>query len=147
MAGGLASSRPVDARSGAGAGVRIGTLDVLRHLFAVAVIFQHMPSKTRYSPELNRTIGELVSYVDGAVLGFFLISGLLSSSGSGNASFFASARRQAWRLLLPFTLFSLLYGVLLTALGKSSLEDGLWRLLTLQGSGPQLYFLPYLLAV
>lgn len=126
--------------------IRSGSIDALRHLLCVAVIIQHMTSKARYSPELNEAITRFASHIDGAVMGFFLLSGLFSSIGSGQG-WQAGLRRQLTRLLPPFVLFSLLNGAALSMLGKADPAVELIRLLTLQGSGPQLYFLPYLLLV
>jgi hypothetical protein len=120
------------------------TIDLLRHGFSLAVILQHMTSGSRYSPETNEILRTLVDWVDGAVLGFFLLSGFLYKSPLDAVAFL---RRQAARLLAPFLLFSLLYAVALALLGKETLESGLWATLRMRGAGMQLYFLPFLFLV
>ncbi|MBC7957621.1 MAG: acyltransferase family protein, partial [Cytophagales bacterium] len=121
-----------------------GGLDLLRHLFCVAVIVQHMASASRYSLHTNQGLASVISWVDGAVLGFFFISGFLFKDPENLQVY---AKRQALRLLLPFFIFSLLYAVALAVVGKAELASSLASTLILQGSGMQLYFLPYLLLV
>ena len=88
-------------------------------------------------------------YIDGAILGFFLISGFFTKEP-------LQFSIQTWlenfgtcfkKLFIPFFLFSLVNGFLVWALGKQSLSDGLWLTITLTGSSMQLYFLPYLFYV
>lgn len=119
-------------------------IDLLRHLFCVAVIVQHMASASRYSPQTQHALSTVSSWVDGAVFGFFFLSGYLFRPPGDMR---AHVRKQAWRLLLPFLVFSLLYAGALAAAGKASLASGLVATLTLQGAGMQLYFLPFLLVV
>lgn len=118
---------------------RSGAIDALRHLLSIAVIVQHTQSLTRYPPEINGAIANVVTYIDGAVMGVFLLSGLFSTVGS-QQGWLDDLLRQARRLLLPFVLFSLVNGLALSALGKADIRQELIRLLTLQGSGPQLNF-------
>lgn len=119
-------------------------IDLLRHLFSVAVILQHMASGSRYSVETNLKLTSIVDWVDGAVIGFFFISGFLLKDPH---NFLAYAKKQAIRILIPFFLFSLLYTVILSILGKATLWNGLVATATLHGSGPHLYFLPFLLFI
>lgn len=119
-------------------------LDLLRHLFSVAVIVQHMASASRYSVQTNQGLASVVAWVDGAVLGFFFISGFLFKEP---VSLRRYAKKQALRLLLPFFIFSLLYAVVLAIAGKAELASSLASTLILRGSGMQLYFLPCLLLV
>ncbi len=119
-------------------------LDLLRHLFCLAVIVQHMASASRYSGETLQSLAAVVGWVDGAVLGFFLISGFLFKRPSSVTGYM---KKQAWRLLVPFLAFSLLYAVVLAVMGKQPLGSGLLDTATLRGTGMQLYFLPYLLVV
>lgn len=120
------------------------SIDILRHIFAIAVIAQHMTSASRYSVETNLELARIINWIDGAVIGFFLISGYLFKAQN---NIFAYCRKQTIRLIIPFFLFSLIYSVLLAILGKESLVDGLEKTVRLQGAGMQLYYLPYLLFV
>ena len=126
-----------------------GGLDLLRHLFILAVIFQHMLSPTRYSIELNAFIATTSTYIDGAVAGFFLISGFFSKKLALTrwSEVTSLGIRFANRLLVPYLLFSVIYGVLLVSLGKMTLVDAIERTVTFAGVGPQLYFLPYLFLI
>lgn len=119
-------------------------IDALRHLFSAAVILQHMASASRYSTETNLRLASTVDAVDGAVIGFFLISGFLFKR---RGRLLGQLRQQATRLLVPFLLFSTLYAIALAALGKQPLVDGLRETVTLRGAAMQLYFLPFLWGV
>ena len=116
-------------------------IDLLRHLFSFAVILQHMTSASRYSVETNLGLTSVIDWVDGAVIGFIFISGFLFKR---QPHLLAYAKKQATRLLIPFFLFSFVYAVILSVLGKATLWGGLVATATLHGSGMQLYFLPYL---
>ena len=121
-------------------------IDCLKLVFAVAVVFQHMTSTSNYSIQTNALIAEVQHRVDGAVAGFFLLSGtFFRPEVSVNLqSFLQLLRRTAARLLLPFFFFSIVYSVMLAAFGKLPFPAGLSQTLTLEGVGPQLYFLPLL---
>lgn len=118
-------------------------VDVLRHLFVVAVIFQHMPSHSRYSEAINGQIEHWVPLIDGAVAGFFLLSGYFFRAGINWQRLATRARR----LLIPYLVFSFIYAVMLSILGKSNFQTGLLGIVTGAGVGPQLYFLPYLFVI
>jgi len=126
-----------------------GMIDVVRHILILSVIFQHMQSESRYSPEVNALIGTMSLYIDGAVAGFFMISGYYLRIPE--AFRWNEARLQAGRafrrLIVPFLLFSAVYGVLLVALGKISMADALRSISLPQGIGPQMYFLSYLFGI
>lgn len=118
-------------------------VDVLRHLLTLAVIYQHMPSRARYSEAVNAHIAHWVPLIDGAVACFFLLSGFFSRPGMTSER----VVRQARRLLLPYLIFSLAYAVIQAAIGKLDIGTGLIRTITAAGAGPQLYFLPYLFLI
>ncbi|RYZ75084.1 MAG: hypothetical protein EOP91_00050 [Lysobacteraceae bacterium] len=120
------------------------TIDLLRHMLAMAVIIQHMHSESRYSLATNLQIADVVYWIDGAVVGFFALSGYFFSNAKPLSEYL---KGRVVRLLVPFLVFSLAYAVALAVLGKSDLWPGLWKTVTLHGSGMQLYFLPYLLLV
>jgi Acyltransferase family len=124
--------------------IRYGGIDLLKHLFALAVIFQHMTSQSRYNSDVNGMIASVRSYIDEAVMGFFMISGLFFRP---LPSFKAWFYKMFIRLILPFLIFSLCYTIFDAALGKDKMVTGLINTITLHGEGMQLYFLPYLLAV
>lgn len=119
-------------------------IDLLRHLFSLAVILQHMTSASRYSHETNLQLASLVNWVDGAVVGFFFISGFLFKPSNDLSSY---AKKQTVKLLVPFFLFSLIYSLILAGLGKSTLLYGLTETVMLHGASMQLYFLPFLLFI
>lgn len=119
-------------------------IDLLRHIFSCAVILQHMASASRYSSETNLQLASVINWIDGAVVGFFFISGFLFKKPENLIEYI---KKQIIRLLVPFFIFSIAYAVILWALGKSSLSYGIIQTITLHGSGMQLYFLPYLLFV
>jgi hypothetical protein len=100
-----------------------------------------MSSASRYSVETNQNLASVVDWLDGAVIGFIFISGFLFKSPP---ELLIYTKKQAIRLLTPFFLFSLVYTVMLSVLGKSTLLNGFIATVTLHGSGPHLYFLPYL---
>jgi fucose 4-O-acetylase-like acetyltransferase len=118
-------------------------IDILRHFLTIFVILQHMTS-SRYSIDVNAEISSYEDFIDGAVAGFFIISGYYSKKQTDLLKF---TRLLAIRLLVPFFIFSVTYTLILFALDKSSLSDGLYKTITLHGAGMQLYFLPYLLVV
>jgi hypothetical protein len=119
------------------------TIDILRHILAIAVILQHMAS-SRYTPETHQNLLSTVNWIDGAVIGFFFISGFLFRPKDNPLTYI---KKQTTRLLVPFLLFSSLYTIALTLLKKATLLQGITRTLLLQGAGMQLYFLPILLLV
>jgi fucose 4-O-acetylase-like acetyltransferase len=119
------------------------TIDILRHILALAVILQHMAS-SRYTAETYQNLLSAVNWIDGAVIGFFFISGFLFKPKDNPLTYI---KTQTTRLLLPFLLFSCLYTIALTLLKKTTLLQGLTSTLHLQGAGMQLYFLPLLLLV
>ncbi len=118
-------------------------VDLLRHLFVLAVIFQHMSSQSRYSDAVNGQLAHWSPLVDGAVAGFFLLSGYFFRPGMTRQSFAARAKR----LLIPYVAFSLVYTAVLGSMGKMRFQHGIVNILDGAGVGPQLYFLPYLLLI
>lgn len=130
-------------RSASRAELKFGWVDVLRHLLALAVIFQHMPSQSRYPDAFNSLISDWSMYIDGAVACFFLISGFFSTATMS----LAKIRKRAVRILVPYLVFCGIYAVVLSGMGRMSAEEALVRTFTFSGVGPQLYFLPYLFIV
>lgn len=118
-------------------------IDLLRHVLTVAVIYQHMMSRSRYSEGVTETLDYWVPLVDGAVACFFMLSGYFSRPGLTGTRVVVTARR----LLIPYFLFCLVYALLLGALGKLGAVEAVERTFTFAGVGPQLYFLPYLFVV
>lgn len=125
-----------------GNGPLIG-VDILRHLLTVAVIYQHMLSRSRYSDAVNLEIQHWVPLFDGAVACFFLVSGYFSKPGMTRSRAFLLTRR----LMTPYFIFSFIYMISLIILGKGDISKYLVRIFSGAGAGPQLYFLPYLLLI
>jgi hypothetical protein len=123
---------------------RYGAIDLAKHLLALFVIFQHMTSLSRYSQETNLFIANIVTYINGAVIGFFMISGFFFNiSGSLKSSIIKIFKRT----MIPFFVFSIIYAFLLFLLGKGSLTIGLLNTIKLHGASMQLYYLPYLFGI
>gem|GEM_PF-4159269 len=103
-----------------------------------------MTSESRYSPDLNLHIRENVTLIQGAVIGFFMLSGFFfkvpKSIGEGIG-------KSAKRLLVPYFVFSSCYVLLMHFLGKGELEAGFLKTLLFKGGSMQLYYLPYLFLV
>lgn len=128
---------------------RLGGVDILKHLFAISVIFQHTKSAI-YSSETSAFHSGVTQWIDGAVMGFFLISGFFFSHERHRVtpqSLVTYVQSRATRLLAPYLIFSGLYAVALAGMGKVDFAEGLGRTLTLSGSSMQLYFLPLLFAM
>ncbi|MGE5492585.1 MAG: hypothetical protein ACM31P_15015 [Actinomycetota bacterium] len=85
-----------------------------------------------------------MNWIDGAVFGFFLVSGFLFKKPRSIIDY---GKKQAFKLLVPYFVYSMLYAVALAAIGKGALLDGVLGMVTLRGAGMQLYFLPYLFLV
>ncbi|WP_319518095.1 acyltransferase family protein [uncultured Martelella sp.] len=123
---------------------QLGGLDVLKHLLAIFVVIQHTWSATRYPSEMKLGYEHLTDIINGAVFGFFLISGFFFKAPKKNLTFI---QRKAQRLLIPFFLFSILYGIIFIVAFGVSPEKLIFSTITLQGNSMQLYFLPYLFVV
>jgi hypothetical protein len=123
---------------------RSGGIDLLKHLLAIFVIMQHMTSKSRYSEETNLFLGSIIEYINGAVIGFILISGFFFKPADklkeGVFKIFK-------RTIIPFFVFSLFYTVLMFLLGKGSLASGFINTIKFHGASMQLYYLPYLFII
>ncbi len=116
----------------------------------MAVILQHMGSKARYSIATNDQLAHAKTYVEGAVLCFFLISGYLHRQptlGLDYQSTFRYAQDKFLRLIVPFFLVSIIDTFSLRVLGKITLSEGMHLTLILHGASMQLYFLPFLYLV
>ena len=124
--------------------IRLGGIDLLKHLFALFVVFQHMTSESRYSIETNIFIQDTVRYIESAVMGFFLISGFFFHS---QITIKIWLKKNFKRIILPFLIFSLLYTLLLFVFGKGSLSGGIIKTVMLHGASMQLYYLPYLFVI
>lgn len=129
--------------------MRLGGIDLLRQVLAIAVIWQHSKSHSRFTPDVNHAIDQISAYCEGAVMGFFIISGFFAKSCSGKS--WAHVRDviedHAKRLLIPYLIFSLVYAFALAALGKADFRLSLFDTITLRGGSMQLYFLPWLFFV
>lgn len=115
-------------------------LDIYKHILAVFVIILHMTS-SRYSDNFLDELSNIQNFVDGAVAGFFLISGFFFKK---EISFKNLIFKNFKRLMFPYFIFSILYSALLSLMGKGNFFNGLINTLSLHGGSMQLYFLPYL---
>lgn len=129
--------------------VRHGSVDLLKHLFALVVVFMHMRSQSRYSPEVNSFILHVQDYVDGAVMGFFMIAGFFfKPAKKGQVGEVGElAMKLLKRLGVPYLIFSVIYALAMYGLGKQSLISSVEDIVSLRGAAMQLYFLPYLFIV
>lgn len=117
------------------------SVDIARHIFCIIVIFRHMASHSRYSPETGEWLASINHMIEGGIVGFFLLAGLMLKRQANLPQYI---KHQLIRLMAPFFLFSLIYAIAYGAVGKAELADGLIKTLTLQGSSMQLYSLPYI---
>jgi hypothetical protein len=133
--------------------VRDQAIDLLRWLGVFGVILQHSDFQSRYSATTLDRLAVLRHVFGWCVLFFFTASGY---GARIEASWSSQARKRALRLLPPYVVVSCIaFGALavatklhLTRLGNPlSVTTLLTGLVTLQGFGPQLYFLPYLLVI
>lgn len=116
-------------------------IDVFRHFLAIFVIIIHTWSGSRYSSDIHNDYSLLVDIVDGTVLGFFFVSGFFSKERDNLIDF---TKDRFKRLIIPFLLFSVIYGILNIFVHGTTLIENLINILTLHGTSMQLYFLPYL---
>ena len=123
------------------AGSRYGGIDALRHLFAVWVIILHSWSASRYPSEMRQGYEALTEMVGGAVFGFFLITGFFLRPRDDFRRYSADKAR---RLIVPYLLFSAIYGVAAIVLHGQPVLPLFIKTLILSGTSMQLYFLPYL---
>jgi fucose 4-O-acetylase-like acetyltransferase len=98
-------------------------------------------TSSRYSEVFLIELSYIQNFVDGAVAGFFLISGFFFKK---DLSFKSLIFKKFKSLILPYIIFSLLYSILLSIIGKGDFFNGLINTLLLHGGSMQLYFLPYL---
>lgn len=119
-------------------------IDVFRQFLAIFVIIQHTWSTSRYTEAMYPDYLFLTDVVNGAVWGFFFISGFFARERN-NISLYAKDKFK--RLIVPFLLFSIIYGVLNIFIWGKGLENIVYSILTLHGTSMQLYFLPYLFII
>ena len=84
----------------------------------------------RYSESTNVQISQIVNFVDGAVWGFFFISGYLFRVHVDSRWYI---HHQIARLLGPYLLFSCLYVLLLSLSGKMAIYDGVVDIIIIEG--------------
>jgi fucose 4-O-acetylase-like acetyltransferase len=127
----------------------------MRWISIVVVVFHHCVFVSRYDPGLVRAIVEVKSRLGWCVPVFFFASGFLAPAAGPVGRHLL---RRAERLLAPYVLVSAIHFVSLFVLWKvgiwrhtdptdTSVPEFLRRLVCLEGTGPQMYFLPYLLVV
>jgi len=118
-------------------------IDIYKHILAVFVIILHMTS-SRYSESFLIELRDIQTLVDGAVAGFFLISGYYFYK---EVSFKSLMLKKLKRLILPYFIFSIIYTFILVLLEKGDFLTGIINTISFHGGSMQLYFLPYLFIV
>lgn len=119
-------------------------IDIFRHFLAIFVIIQHTWSTSRYTEAMYPDYLFLTDIVNGAVWGFFFISGFFARERN---NIYLYAKDKFKRLIIPFVLFSIVYGILNIFIWDKGLENIVYSILTLHGTSMQLYFLPYLFII
>lgn len=128
---------------------RDASLDLLKCVLVLGVILFHSGFQ-RISTAEKEIVAHLQHFFSFVVLGFFWSAGYLMKPDAGSGSW---AKNRGVRLLLPFLAVSMVnWLAFLLAESLSQKEFGyavsarefLEKILTLQGVGPQMYFLPYL---
>lgn len=124
--------------------MRFVGIDIFRQFLAIFVIIQHCWSTSRYSENMYSDYLLLADVVNGAVWGFFFISGFFTKERDRIAPYIADKFN---RLIIPFLVFSIIYGVLNIFIWGKGVSDIFMSIASLQGTSMQLYFLPYLFIV
>jgi len=115
-------------------------IDIYKHILAIFVIIMHMTSH-RYSPSFIIDLENFHNYIDGAVAGFFLVSGYYFKEKHSFKDMFVKNFK---RLIIPYFIFSIIYTFILSIIGKEEVIIGIIKTITFHGASMQLYFLPYL---
>ncbi len=124
--------------------LRSGSLDFIRVVAIIGVVTQHAGFESRFDEATFKTWQQMSLAFDWCVLGFFFVSGYLYPPRAG-LSFLV---RKAYALLVPYFIWSLIYGLLIGLLSQvvPTLTPKFSISLFLS-AGFQLYFLPYMLVV
>jgi hypothetical protein len=126
-----------------------GSLNLFKCLLVFGVVLQHSGFQ-RFSFPSQELVANLQHVFSFVVVGFFWAAGFLIKRERSWSCFFA---KRLSRLMVPFLVVSLVnvavFWVLVAITGREfgyamSVKEVLRALGTLQGVGPQLYFLPYL---
>jgi len=126
-----------------------GSLNLLKCLLVFGVVLQHSAFQ-RFSVPAQELVASLQHFFAFVVVGFFWAAGFLIRRETSWTGFIT---KRFWRLMVPFLVVSLVNGVafrvIAAATGRDfgyamSVPEFLRALVTLQGVGPQMYFLPYL---
>lgn len=132
---------------------REGAIDAFRWICILAVLVQHSVFPTRQSTETVAALLVAKEWLSWCVVGFFLVSGWLANPRDAGWN---GIRTRTSRLLKPFLGVNLVLALSLVAMAFAGLavpQDyqplDPWfhvrQLVSLQGLGPQFYFLPCLL--
>jgi peptidoglycan/LPS O-acetylase OafA/YrhL len=124
---------------------RVESLDAMRLLAAYATVLVH----ASLSPQMKAVASPITRFA----LPFFVQAGihfLFRGVHRGpDLTFWEHVRHRAWRLLLPFGLWNVIYALLRAAKHRLLVGDGgaglSWSLV-IAGSAPHLWFLPFLFA-
>jgi peptidoglycan/LPS O-acetylase OafA/YrhL len=126
-----------------------GALDLLKCVLVLGVVLQHS-GFSRFNIGEQELVAGLRHFFSLVVVGFFWAAGFLIKP---NEAFQVFLKKRFSRLLMPFIAVSLINWISLTSLAHVTgrgfgydytLPDLGWVLISLQGVGPQMYFLPYL---
>lgn len=126
-----------------------GSVNLLKCCLVFGVVLQHSAFE-RFSVPTQELVAVLQHAFSFVVVGFFWAAGFLIGRQSSFEGFVA---KRFWRLMVPFLVVSLInwgaFWAVVAATGRDfgyamSVPDFLRALVTPQGVGPQMYFLPYL---
>jgi hypothetical protein len=128
---------------------RDGALDLLKCVLVLGVVLQHS-GFARFNAEEQELVANLRHFFSLVVVGFFWAAGYLIDVNERADVFL---KKRFMRLIVPFLVISIVNWIIFLSLarvtGRSfgydyTIGDMLHVLFTLQGVGPQMYFLPYL---
>lgn len=132
---------------------REGAIDAFRWICILAVLVQHSVFPSRQSTDTVAALLVAKEWLSWCVVGFFLVSGWLANPRDAGWN---GIRNRTSRLLKPFLGVNVVLALILVAMSYAGLpipQDyqplDPWfhvrQLVSLQGLGPQFYFLPCLL--
>ncbi len=124
--------------------LRCSSLDFIRVVAIIGVVTQHAGFESRFDEATFKIWRQMSLAFDWCVLGFFFVSGYLYPTRSG-LSFLV---RKAYALLIPYLIWSLIYGLAIGLLSHVvTTLTSKFSISLFLSAGFQLYFLPYMFIV